>query len=182
MFLRAILRPLVNCKYRMSSHSSKWSLIDLNFQHKIESNFWGCRRQVRRRMFHRVIPKRKALKRICRLTCLIHFKRREPSASCASTTSSRTIRTSSCFRNSNRREFQYNFLTESFNNFLTLRFTGRIYGRHITGLCKSKQEKVEKEITKAQACVLMGYFHKDVTYLKDPKLFDPERPMRPHKY
>lgn len=113
MFLRAMLRPLVNREYQMSSHSSKRSLIDLNFQHKIESNFWGCR-QVRRRMFHRAIPKRKALKRICRLTCLIHFKRREPSASCAKTTSSRTIRMSSCFRNSNRREFQFNFLTEIF--------------------------------------------------------------------
>lgn len=31
------------------------------------------------------------------------------------------------------------------------RFTGRIYGRHITGLCKAKQEKVETEISKAQS-------------------------------
>lgn len=61
-------------------------------------------------------------------------------------------------------------------------YTGRIYGRHITGLCKAKQDKVEKEILKAQMSMLMGYMHKDVTYLKDPKLFDPERPIRPHKY
>lgn len=61
-------------------------------------------------------------------------------------------------------------------------YTGRIYGRHITGLCKAKQEKVEAEIIKSQGCALMGYFHKNVAYLKDPKLFDPERPLRPHKY
>ena len=30
------------------------------------------------------------------------------------------------------------------------RFTGRTYGRHITGLCKSKHEKLVSETTKAQ--------------------------------
>lgn len=30
------------------------------------------------------------------------------------------------------------------------RFTGRVYGRHITGLCRRKQEEVEKEIKKAR--------------------------------
>lgn len=30
------------------------------------------------------------------------------------------------------------------------RYTGRIYGRHITGLCKRKQKLVENEIRKAQ--------------------------------
>lgn len=61
-------------------------------------------------------------------------------------------------------------------------FTGRIYGRHITGLCKKMQEKVESEIIKSQKCALMGYYHKNVSFLKDPKLFDPERPIRQHKY
>lgn len=61
-------------------------------------------------------------------------------------------------------------------------FTGRIYGRHITGLCKKMQRKVEAEIIKAQNIAFMGYYHKDVGFLKDPKLFDPERPIRPHKY
>lgn len=60
--------------------------------------------------------------------------------------------------------------------------TGRIYGRHITGLCKSQQQKVEAEILKAQHLGFMGYYHKDVRFIKDPKLFDPERPIRPHKY
>lgn len=61
-------------------------------------------------------------------------------------------------------------------------FTGRIYGRHITGLCKKMQEKVENEISKAQGVAFMGYYNKNVGFLKDPKLFDPERPTRPHKY
>lgn len=62
------------------------------------------------------------------------------------------------------------------------RYTGRIYGRHITGLCKAKQEQVEKEIKKAQTAALMPGYHKDVKFLNDPLLFNPERPIRPHKY
>ncbi|XP_026754302.1 28S ribosomal protein S18c, mitochondrial [Galleria mellonella] len=61
-------------------------------------------------------------------------------------------------------------------------YTGRIYGRHITGLCKSKQEKVETEIKKAQNCGYMPYYYKDKAFLKDPKLFDPENPIRSHRF
>jgi len=61
-------------------------------------------------------------------------------------------------------------------------YTGRIYGRHITGLCKNKQEQVEKEIAKAQSVGFMGFVTKDTQFIKDPKLFDPERPIRSHKY
>lgn len=61
-------------------------------------------------------------------------------------------------------------------------YTGRIYGRHITGLCKQKQEQVEKAILKAQNSALMPGYHKDLDFIDDPKLFDPERPVRPHKY
>ncbi|XP_030370684.1 28S ribosomal protein S18c, mitochondrial [Scaptodrosophila lebanonensis] len=61
-------------------------------------------------------------------------------------------------------------------------YTGRIYGRHITGLCKQKQEDVEQAIKRAQRCLLMPGYHKDLEFLHDPKLFDPERPSRPHKY
>lgn len=81
------------------------------------------------------------------------------------------------------------------------RYTGRIYERHITGLCKHKQTLVEKEILKAQNagiinvlftclhnfndCIfldLMGIFTKDLKYVHDPKLFDINHPFRPHKY
>ncbi|KAK0086335.1 hypothetical protein PV325_003342 [Microctonus aethiopoides] len=61
-------------------------------------------------------------------------------------------------------------------------YTGRIYGRHITGLCKAKQERVEREILKAQNCGFMPVYHKNPNYLRDPKLFDPDHPFRPHKY
>ena len=61
-------------------------------------------------------------------------------------------------------------------------YTGRIYGRHITGLCSRKQEEVEKAIVRAQNCALMPTYHKDTDFLQDPNLFNPEKPIRPHKY
>lgn len=44
------------------------------------------------------------------------------------------------------------------------------------------QEEVEAEIVKAQTVGFMGIMTKKPEFLKDPKLFDPERPIRPHKY
>ncbi|XP_058442690.1 small ribosomal subunit protein bS18m [Malaya genurostris] len=61
-------------------------------------------------------------------------------------------------------------------------YTGRIYGKHITGLCKVRQYQVEREIIKAQNAGFMPTYHKAVEFLEDPKLFDPEKPIRPHKY
>ncbi|KAI5704591.1 hypothetical protein M8J76_010327 [Diaphorina citri] len=61
-------------------------------------------------------------------------------------------------------------------------FTGRVYGRHITGLCKEKQEMVEKEITKARQAGLMPYYFKNVEFAHDPELFDPDKPLRNHPY
>lgn len=61
-------------------------------------------------------------------------------------------------------------------------YTGRIYGKHITGLCEQKQKRVEEEITKAQSAGLMGYYLKEPIFLGDPKLFDPENPLRPHRF
>ncbi|KAJ6640011.1 28S ribosomal protein S18c, mitochondrial [Pseudolycoriella hygida] len=61
-------------------------------------------------------------------------------------------------------------------------YTGRIYGRHITGLCKAKHDLVQREIFKSQNSGFMGTYTKSVDFTHDPRLFDPERPMRPHKY
>ncbi|XP_022199667.1 28S ribosomal protein S18c, mitochondrial [Nilaparvata lugens] len=61
-------------------------------------------------------------------------------------------------------------------------YTGYVYGRHITGLCRKKQELVEREIKKSQSAGLMAIALKELVFMRDPKLFDPDRPFRPHKY
>ncbi|XP_056637827.1 28S ribosomal protein S18c, mitochondrial [Diorhabda sublineata] len=61
-------------------------------------------------------------------------------------------------------------------------YTGRIYGRHITGLCKKQQEKVESEIVKAQNAGLMAYYLKEPVFMQDPELFNVEKPLRPHRF
>ncbi|CAH1099034.1 unnamed protein product [Psylliodes chrysocephalus] len=60
--------------------------------------------------------------------------------------------------------------------------TGRIYGRHITGLCKQQQELVQSEISKAQSAGLMAYYLKEPVFLQDPELFNVEKPIRPHRF
>ncbi|KAK1125813.1 hypothetical protein K0M31_005355 [Melipona bicolor] len=62
------------------------------------------------------------------------------------------------------------------------RHTGRIYEKHITGLCDYKQKKVVQEIKKAQQAGLMGYMTKDPKFVNDPMLFNPNFPFKPHKY
>jgi hypothetical protein len=49
-------------------------------------------------------------------------------------------------------------------------------------LCKLKQKIVEGEIIKAQNAGYLAVMLKKVEYLKDPKLCDPNRPVRPHRY
>lgn len=61
-------------------------------------------------------------------------------------------------------------------------YTGRIYNRHITRLCKKQQELVEKEIIKAQNAALMPTYLKDPSFLRDPQLFDINKPIRPHRF
>lgn len=39
------------------------------------------------------------------------------------------------------------------------RHTGRIYGRHITGLCKHKQKRLEEEILKAQSAGMYSLYY-----------------------
>nr|CAG4641409.1 EOG090X0N7H [Eulimnadia texana] len=61
-------------------------------------------------------------------------------------------------------------------------FTGKIYERNITGLCKEQQKRVEIEIYKARRAGYMPYMLKQPKYLKDPKICDPNRPVRPHRF
>ncbi|XP_031842648.1 mitochondrial ribosomal protein S18C [Nomia melanderi] len=62
------------------------------------------------------------------------------------------------------------------------RHTGKIYGKHITGLCDHQQRKVEEEIVKAQQAGLMGYMTKEPKFFDDPELFNPNRPLKAHPY
>ncbi|KAM4528075.1 small ribosomal subunit protein bS18m [Odontesthes bonariensis] len=48
--------------------------------------------------------------------------------------------------------------------------TGRIYGRHITGLCGKKQKEVSKAIKKAHSMGFMSVTHKHPQFMKDPNI------------
>jgi len=61
-------------------------------------------------------------------------------------------------------------------------YTGLIYGRHVTGLCKAQHDIVRKAIEQARTFGYMATYLKEAEFLKDPKLCDPERPIRPHPY
>lgn len=45
-----------------------------------------------------------------------------------------------------------------------------------------QQEIVENEILRSQMAGYLAFMLKKVNYLKDPKIFDPSRPVRPHRY
>ncbi|XP_078127975.1 small ribosomal subunit protein bS18m [Sander vitreus] len=48
--------------------------------------------------------------------------------------------------------------------------TGRIYGRHLTGLCGRKQKEVSKAIKKAHSMGFMSVTHKHPQFMKDPNI------------
>ncbi|KAF1766373.1 hypothetical protein GCK72_006330 [Caenorhabditis remanei] len=61
-------------------------------------------------------------------------------------------------------------------------FSGRVYDRHITGLCDEQQKKLIEAIAKSRRAGFMPIFVKDPKYARDPKLFDPLKPIRPHSF
>ncbi|XP_058879661.1 small ribosomal subunit protein bS18m-like isoform X4 [Acipenser ruthenus] len=54
--------------------------------------------------------------------------------------------------------------------------TGRIYGRHITGLCGKKQKEVSKAIKRAHHMGFMPVTLKEPAFLKDPNVCDIKYP------
>ncbi|XP_012716049.3 28S ribosomal protein S18c, mitochondrial [Fundulus heteroclitus] len=48
--------------------------------------------------------------------------------------------------------------------------TGRIYGRHITGLCGRKQKEISKAIKKAHSLGFMPVTHKHPQFMTDPRI------------
>ncbi|CAN7951706.1 unnamed protein product [Ixodes pacificus] len=61
-------------------------------------------------------------------------------------------------------------------------YTGKIYEKHITGLCEKQQRRVKTEIFKARKCGLMPHYLKMAKFLKDPRLFNPFNPSRPNPH
>ncbi|KAK6109644.1 Ribosomal protein S18 family protein [Brugia pahangi] len=61
-------------------------------------------------------------------------------------------------------------------------FSGRVYDQHITGLCNGQQRRLLETIALSRRAGYMPVFVKDPKYLRDPKLFDPLKPIRPHSY
>uniref|UniRef100_A0AC35UDG6 28S ribosomal protein S18c, mitochondrial n=1 Tax=Rhabditophanes sp. KR3021 TaxID=114890 RepID=A0AC35UDG6_9BILA len=61
-------------------------------------------------------------------------------------------------------------------------FSGRVYDRHVTGLCDHQHKKLVETIAISRRAGYMPIFVKDPKFLKDPKLFDPLKPLKPHSY
>ncbi|CAJ0927412.1 unnamed protein product, partial [Mesorhabditis belari] len=61
-------------------------------------------------------------------------------------------------------------------------FSGRVYDQHVTGLCDMQQKKLLQTISTSRKAGYMPILVKDPKYLKDPKLFDPLKPLRPHSF
>ncbi|OZC10825.1 putative ribosomal protein S18 [Onchocerca flexuosa] len=61
-------------------------------------------------------------------------------------------------------------------------FSGRVYDQHITGLCDGQQKRLLETIALSRRAGYMPVLIKDPKYLRDPKLFDPLKPIRPHSY
>jgi len=61
-------------------------------------------------------------------------------------------------------------------------FSGRVYDRHITGLCNPQHDALLTAISLSRRTGYMPIMVKDPKFLRDPKLFDPLRPIRPHSF
>uniref|UniRef100_A0A8C2TD32 Small ribosomal subunit protein bS18m n=1 Tax=Coturnix japonica TaxID=93934 RepID=A0A8C2TD32_COTJA len=49
-------------------------------------------------------------------------------------------------------------------------YTGRVYGRHITGLCDKKQKEISKAVKRAHIFGFMPVMFKNPAFLTDPKI------------
>uniref|UniRef100_A0A0K0FKU0 28S ribosomal protein S18c, mitochondrial (inferred by orthology to a human protein) n=1 Tax=Strongyloides venezuelensis TaxID=75913 RepID=A0A0K0FKU0_STRVS len=61
-------------------------------------------------------------------------------------------------------------------------FSGRVYDKHITGLCDHQHNRLIQTIALSRRAGYMPVLVKNPKYLKDPKLFDPFKPIRKHSY
>ena len=61
-------------------------------------------------------------------------------------------------------------------------FSGRVYERHITGLCNKQYDILLKAIQLSRRAGYMPVMVKDPKFLRDPRVFDPLRPARAHSF
>jgi len=61
-------------------------------------------------------------------------------------------------------------------------FTGKLYERNVTGLCRQQQKLLESEVKRSRKAGYMPYMLKKVEWCNDPKLCDPSNPVRPHRF
>uniref|UniRef100_A0A183CC40 28S ribosomal protein S18c, mitochondrial n=1 Tax=Globodera pallida TaxID=36090 RepID=A0A183CC40_GLOPA len=61
-------------------------------------------------------------------------------------------------------------------------FSGRVYDQHVTGLCSKQYKTLLATIAHSRKAGYMPVLVKDAKYLRDPKLFDPLKAIRPHSY
>uniref|UniRef100_A0A915DTD5 Mitochondrial ribosomal protein S18C n=1 Tax=Ditylenchus dipsaci TaxID=166011 RepID=A0A915DTD5_9BILA len=59
-------------------------------------------------------------------------------------------------------------------------FSGR--DQHITGLCSQQHSILMKTVAISRRAGYMPVMVKDPKFLRDPKLFDPLKPIRPHSF
>ena len=61
-------------------------------------------------------------------------------------------------------------------------FSGRVYDRHVTGLCDRQHDVLLRTISLSRRSGYMPSLVKEPKYRQDPKLFDPMKPLRQHSY
>ncbi|TNN13790.1 28S ribosomal protein S18c isoform 1 [Schistosoma japonicum] len=54
-------------------------------------------------------------------------------------------------------------------------YTGRIYGRHITGMCIPMQKRISQLITRSRQFGFMPFESKETVFISDPKIPAPSR-------
>ncbi|CAH8852881.1 unnamed protein product [Trichobilharzia szidati] len=54
-------------------------------------------------------------------------------------------------------------------------YTGRIYGRHITGMCIPMQKRISKLITKSRQFGFMPFESKESVFVADPRISAPSK-------
>ncbi|VDL18818.1 unnamed protein product [Hymenolepis diminuta] len=72
-----------------------------------------------------------------------------------------------CFICKNNIELDYKFVSP---------YTGRVYGRHITGLCIPMQKRVSCLIERARKFGFMAHEMKETVFFDDPNILQNKRP------